>query len=102
MNSWPVFVGGPTRTGPEYPQRQDSVSTLIFSNFLPIRPPSINMEMKKIACAALVAAASVCVAMAHEAEGPAPGPASDAIVALPALGSLVSASLASFFALYMH
>lgn len=64
------------------------------------------MGMKKIVCAALVAAASVCIAMAHEgeheAEGPAPGPASNAIVALPALGSLVSASLASFFALYMH
>ncbi|KAM7474550.1 hypothetical protein LguiB_021793 [Lonicera macranthoides] len=59
------------------------------------------MEMKKIACAALVAAASMSAAVAH-VEAPAPAPASDATVALPVIGSLVGASLLSVFALYMH
>nr|GLL46889.1 arabinogalactan protein 23-like [Ipomoea trifida] len=66
------------------------------------------MEMKKIACAALVAAAaSMSVAMATDAASTpaaasAPSPASDAVAALPAIGSLVGASLVSFFAIYMH
>ena len=59
------------------------------------------MEMKKIVCATLVAAASVCAAVA-EVEAPAPAPASDATATLPILGSLVGASLVSFFALYMN
>lgn len=59
------------------------------------------MEMKKFVCAALVAAASVSAVMAHEAPAPAPAP-SAATAALPALGSLVGASLLSFFAYYMH
>lgn len=62
--------------------------------------------MKKIACAALVAAAYVTMAMAHEGhhevESPAPAPASHATAALPVLGSLVGASFLSFFNLYMH
>lgn len=57
------------------------------------------MEMKKFVCAALVAAASVSAVMAHEAPAPAP---SAATAALPAIGSLVGASLLSFFAYYMH
>nr|GMD93614.1 Succinate-semialdehyde dehydrogenase mitochondrial [Ipomoea batatas] len=82
---------------------------------LPIKPSSIHtnqirriMEMKKIACAALVAAAaSMSVAMATDAASTpaaasAPSPASDAVAALPAIGSLVGASLVSFFAIYMH
>ncbi|KAM7509017.1 hypothetical protein LguiA_019470 [Lonicera macranthoides] len=63
------------------------------------------MEMKKVACAALVVAASMCTAMAEietPAPAPAPAPASHATVALPALGSLVGASLVSFFAFYMN
>ncbi|KAM7470306.1 hypothetical protein LguiA_008489 [Lonicera macranthoides] len=59
------------------------------------------MEMKKIACAALVAAASMSAVLA-QTEAPAPAPASDATAALPALGSLVGASLLSIVALYMH
>ncbi|KAM7474551.1 hypothetical protein LguiB_021794 [Lonicera macranthoides] len=59
------------------------------------------MEMKKIACAALIAAASMSAALA-QTEAPAPAPASDATAALPALGSLVGASLLSVFALYMQ
>ncbi|KAM7508997.1 hypothetical protein LguiA_019450 [Lonicera macranthoides] len=61
------------------------------------------MEMKKVACAALVAAASMCAAMAMaESQAPAPAPASAATAALPALGSLVGASIVSFFAFYKH
>ncbi|KAM7474562.1 hypothetical protein LguiB_021805 [Lonicera macranthoides] len=59
------------------------------------------MEMKKIACAALMAAASMSTVLA-QTEAPAPAPASDATAALPALGSLVGASLLSVVALYMH
>ncbi|KAM7470292.1 hypothetical protein LguiA_008475 [Lonicera macranthoides] len=59
------------------------------------------MEMKKIACAALVAVVSMSAALA-QTEAPAPAPASAATVALPALGSLVGASLLSVFALYMQ
>ncbi|KAL0740003.1 LOW QUALITY PROTEIN: hypothetical protein Bca4012_081516 [Brassica carinata] len=47
------------------------------------------MEMKKIACGVLFAAASMTAVMATEAGAPAPGPAaSGASVAVPALGSL--------------
>ncbi|RAL53901.1 hypothetical protein DM860_004372 [Cuscuta australis] len=71
------------------------------------------MEMKKIACAAaLAAAASFSMALADEVAGgspvptaaQAPSPISDAIVsAIPTVGSLVGASLLSFFAaVYMH
>lgn len=61
------------------------------------------MEMKKIACVVFVAAASMSAVMAQSPEAsPAPAPASDAIAALPALGSLVGASIMSFFALYTH
>ncbi|GMP41804.1 hypothetical protein ACSBR2_017420 [Camellia fascicularis] len=58
------------------------------------------MEMKKIACAALVAAASMSAALA--ADSPAPAPTSDATAALPVVGSLIGASIVSFFAFYMH
>ncbi|KAK3015435.1 hypothetical protein RJ639_007767 [Escallonia herrerae] len=62
------------------------------------------MEMKKIACAALVAAASMSAALAQApASAPSsPPPLSDAAAALPVIGSLVGASLLSFFAFYMH
>ncbi|CAL5379884.1 unnamed protein product [Camellia sinensis] len=58
------------------------------------------MEMKKVACATLVAAASMSAALA--AGSPAPAPTSDATAALPAVGSLIGASIVSFFAFYMH
>ncbi|KAB5520508.1 hypothetical protein DKX38_024827 [Salix brachista] len=61
-----------------------------------------EMEMKKIACAILFAAASVSAVMADEVAAPAPSPASGAVVSLPVAGSLVGASLASFIALYLQ
>ncbi|TXG70483.1 hypothetical protein EZV62_005418 [Acer yangbiense] len=66
------------------------------------------MEMKKISCAVLIAAASMSAAMAAEtfnSAAPAPGPntaASGAAAALPIFGSLVGASLVSFFAYYLQ
>ncbi|KAL0374261.1 UNVERIFIED_CONTAM: hypothetical protein Sradi_3341800 [Sesamum radiatum] len=64
------------------------------------------MEMKKIAVAAVVvAAASMSAAVAttiSEAPAPTPVPISDAIVSLPAMGSLVGATIMSFFAFYMQ
>ncbi|KAH7863558.1 hypothetical protein Vadar_019112 [Vaccinium darrowii] len=84
-------------------QRRDPAKyslILRVSNPRPIMPPpTVNMEMKKIVCAALVAAASVSAVLAQEAPAPAPSAAS---AALPAVGSLVGASLLSFFAYYMH
>ncbi|CAL9246006.1 unnamed protein product, partial [Arabidopsis halleri] len=63
-----------------------------------------TMEMKKIACGVLFAAASMTAVMAADEVGaPAPGPAASAAsVALPALGSLVGASLVSLFSYYLH
>lgn len=72
---------------------------------------SIIMEMKKIACAVLVAAAaslSAAVAaddMISPAPAPAPGPfpAHASAASLPAAaGSLLGASVLSLFALYLH
>ncbi|XP_034206152.1 arabinogalactan protein 23-like [Prunus dulcis] len=71
------------------------------------------MEMKKIVCAVLFAAASVSAVMAHEGHAytqspspaPAPGPggaANDASASLPVLGSVVGASIVSFIAYYMQ
>ncbi|KAI4975383.1 hypothetical protein ZWY2020_048990 [Hordeum vulgare] len=61
------------------------------------------MEMKKIACAVLIAA-SATVALA--ADGPAPSPAgasaSAATGAFPAVGAVLGASVLSFFAYYMQ
>ncbi|WOK95412.1 hypothetical protein Cni_G04119 [Canna indica] len=58
------------------------------------------MEMKKIACAVLVAAASATGALA--AEAPAPGPASASFAVTPAAGAAVGAALLSFVAFYLH
>ncbi|KAI5682177.1 hypothetical protein M9H77_03405 [Catharanthus roseus] len=65
------------------------------------------MEMKKIACAVIIAAASMSTILAAESpiESPAGAPiaaASDSIAAFPAIGTMVGASLLSFFAYYMH
>ncbi|KAJ7947533.1 Arabinogalactan peptide 23 [Quillaja saponaria] len=66
------------------------------------------MDMKKISCAVLVIAASMTASMAS-AEAPAPSFAgapesatSASAMALPMVGSLVGASLLSFFTLYLH
>ncbi|KAF1881061.1 hypothetical protein Lal_00023093 [Lupinus albus] len=61
----------------------------------------IIMEMKKVACAVLIAAASMSAAMAAtEVPAPAPGPSTSASATLPIVGSLVGASVLSFFALF--
>lgn len=74
------------------------------------------MEMKKIACAVLFAAASLSAVLADHhhhksspapapaqaATAPAPGPSSGASAGLPVVGSLVGASLVSFVAYYLH
>ncbi|XP_057978683.1 arabinogalactan protein 23-like [Malania oleifera] len=59
------------------------------------------MEMKKVSCAVLFAAAamSAVVASAQDSAAPAPGPASSsAAAALPAVG----ASILSLLAYYLH
>ncbi|KAG6528986.1 hypothetical protein ZIOFF_011178 [Zingiber officinale] len=61
---------------------------------------AITMEMKKIACAALVAAVSATSALA--AEAPAPGPASASFAVTPAVGAAIAASFLSFFAFYLQ
>lgn len=59
--------------------------------------------MKKISCVVLIAAASMSAALAaEEVLAPAPGPSSAAQATLPVLGSLVGASVLSFFAFYKH
>ncbi|RWW02885.1 hypothetical protein GW17_00034003 [Ensete ventricosum] len=58
------------------------------------------MEMRKVACAVLVAAASATGALA--AEAPAPGPASSSFAVTPAVGAVIGASVLSFFAFYLH
>ncbi|KAG9133847.1 hypothetical protein Leryth_017939 [Lithospermum erythrorhizon] len=63
------------------------------------------MEMKKVAFTILIAAASISAAVAANGSpvsAPAPAPTSDAITALPAVGSLVGATILSFFAICMH
>ncbi|KAL7168945.1 hypothetical protein ACSBR2_034052 [Camellia fascicularis] len=59
------------------------------------------MDMKKIACAVLISAASMSAVFA-EVSSPAPAPTSDAALALPVVGSLVGASVLSFFAMYLN
>uniref|UniRef100_A0A0D3GFY3 Arabinogalactan peptide 23-like n=2 Tax=Oryza TaxID=4527 RepID=A0A0D3GFY3_9ORYZ len=59
------------------------------------------MEMKKIACAVLVAA-SATVALAVEAPAPAPTSAAATSAAFPAVGAVIGASMLSFFAYYLH
>uniref|UniRef100_A0A0E0K4H3 Uncharacterized protein n=1 Tax=Oryza punctata TaxID=4537 RepID=A0A0E0K4H3_ORYPU len=58
------------------------------------------MEMKKIACAVLVAA-SATVAFAAEAPAPAPTSAASAAVA-PAISAALGATVVSFFAYYLQ
>ncbi|MQM13888.1 hypothetical protein Taro_046814 [Colocasia esculenta] len=64
--------------------------------------PTSAMEMKKVACAVLVAAASATAALASDAVSPAPAPTSGSFAVAPVIGSLVGASVLSFFACYLH
>jgi len=60
------------------------------------------MELKKISCAVLVVAASMSAAFAaDEISAPAPSPTSGASATFPVVGSLIGASLVSFFAYYL-
>ncbi|XP_017978720.1 arabinogalactan peptide 23-like [Herrania umbratica] len=59
------------------------------------------MEMKKVACAVLFAAASMSAVMA-EVAAPAPAPTSDASASLPVVGSVVGASVVSLLAYFLH
>ncbi|GMP97299.1 hypothetical protein ACSBR1_020549 [Camellia fascicularis] len=59
------------------------------------------MEMKKIACAVLISAASMSAVFA-EVSSPAPAPTSDSAATFPIIGSLVGASVLSFFAMYFN
>ena len=64
---------------------------------------TLIMEIKKITIAFIVAAASLSLAMgADEVLAPAPAPSSGASATLPVVGSLVGASLVSFYAYYLH
>ncbi|RDX94896.1 hypothetical protein CR513_22660, partial [Mucuna pruriens] len=58
------------------------------------------MDMKKVTCVVLIAAASVVAVAATEVPAAAPGPSSGASTALPLVGSFVGASVLSFFALF--
>ncbi|WOK91999.1 hypothetical protein Cni_G00690 [Canna indica] len=81
--------------------KQHSSFFLISLAFSPrARHPSVAMEMRKIACAVLVAAAAATTALA--AEAPAPGPASSSFAVTPAVGAAVGASVLSFFAFYLQ
>ncbi|KAG6469245.1 hypothetical protein ZIOFF_073951 [Zingiber officinale] len=73
------------------------VSSLIR---VPSSPPQQSMEMRKIACAALIVAAAATTALA--AEAPAPAPASASFAVSPAVGAAVGASVLSFFAFYLQ
>ncbi|KAI8562161.1 hypothetical protein RHMOL_Rhmol03G0013100 [Rhododendron molle] len=61
---------------------------------------NFTMDMKKIACAALISAAAMGGALA-QVSAPAPGPVSDAAAALPVVG-FVGASILSFVALVLN
>lgn len=61
------------------------------------------MDMKKVSCALIIAAASMSAAMASvEVPASAPGPAAagESSGAVPLVGSLIGASILSFFALF--
>nr|XP_009419183.2 PREDICTED: uncharacterized protein LOC103999230 [Musa acuminata subsp. malaccensis] len=86
------------------PESNSLVSSAARAASVPtLAPPTrpFAMEMRKIACAVLVAAATATTALA--AEGPAPGPASAAsFAAAPAVGVAIGASVLSFFAFYLQ
>ncbi|KAL5207468.1 hypothetical protein ABZP36_031903 [Zizania latifolia] len=64
------------------------------------RPPrGEGMEMKKIACAVLVAASAT---VAFAAEAPAPAPTSASAAVAPAVGAALGATVLSFFAYYLQ
>ncbi|RZC20599.1 hypothetical protein D0Y65_007120 [Glycine soja] len=59
------------------------------------------MDMKKVTCALLIAAASMSAAVAAaEAPAPSPGPGPSSGASAPLVGSLIGASVLSFFALF--
>ncbi|XP_043693330.1 caffeic acid 3-O-methyltransferase-like [Telopea speciosissima] len=67
-------------------------------------PNTSIMDMRKIACVVIVAAASMSAVMAHHDESPAPAPAptNAATVGLPLVGTMVGASVLSFLTFYLQ
>ncbi|KAB1224729.1 Anthocyanin 5-aromatic acyltransferase [Morella rubra] len=60
------------------------------------------MEMKKVVCAVLFAAASMSTVLAHEGHeysspAPAPGPSSGASASLPVVGSMIESSITTYY-----
>jgi hypothetical protein len=86
-----------------YSQRQVSIGNVYLFPHFP-QNKIVIMGIKKISCAVVIAAAaSMSAAMAFtEVPAPAPGPSSGATATLPLVGSLVGASLLSFFTYYLH
>nr|XP_019703882.1 arabinogalactan protein 23 [Elaeis guineensis] len=60
------------------------------------------MEMRKIACAVLVAAASATAALAADAPAPSPATSAASEVITPAIGTMIGASVLSFFTFYLQ
>lgn len=64
------------------------------------------MNMRKIAYATIIVAASMSAVMAkddHHDDSPTPSPDTDiAVAALPAMGALLGASILSFLAIYIN
>lgn len=60
--------------------------------------------MKKIICSVLIGAASMSAAMAQlsPSEAPTPLPTSDVAAALPSIGTMIGATLLSFYSYYIH
>ncbi|KAG6511059.1 hypothetical protein ZIOFF_029108 [Zingiber officinale] len=77
---------------------EESLQDSSFSSLPPAE--AIPMEMRKIACAALVLATAATTALA--AEAPAPGPASASFAVTPPVGAAIAASFLSFFAFYLQ
>ncbi|KAA8518217.1 hypothetical protein F0562_015691 [Nyssa sinensis] len=104
-NPAPVSIVGEGGTAPSCAIVADAYRSAMamartMSNYL-------VMDMKKISCAVLIAAASMSAALASEQDlAPAPGPAgagaSGSTTTLPFVGSLAGASLLSFIALYFQ
>ncbi|KAG2661101.1 hypothetical protein PVAP13_1KG483100 [Panicum virgatum] len=78
---------------------QPSSPRLFLLASVPFPSFAQGMEMKKIACAVLVAA-SATVALA--ADAPAPAPTSGSSAVAPAVGAALGAAVTSFFAYYIQ
>ncbi|EHA8590653.1 putative Arabinogalactan protein 23 [Cocos nucifera] len=87
------FVSPPSFTGLR--REWEEVDGVVSSQ---TTPPA--MEMRKIACAILVAATSATMALA--ANAPAPGPVGASFDVTTSIGAVIGASILSFFAFYLQ